>query len=186
MKRSQYFFFSLVLSTVLFFGIQDVFAQINTDLNFSQSAAFLNQANEGRTGLSNTDIRSQAATIITLAFQMVGVAFFILMVYGGFMWMTDRGNEEQVKKARDTVIAATIGLFVVLGAYALTTFVVDRFISPVTTSDDSLYENFCIGTVDCSDGKVCDTEENICVDPIELLDDINKFDDNVNDALNTT
>lgn len=57
------------------------------------------------------------------ALTFVGLLFFILMVYGGFKWMLARGNEEEVTKARKTVFAAMIGLFVVILGYALTLFV---------------------------------------------------------------
>ena len=31
--------------------------------------------------------------------SFIGVLFFALMVFGGFMWMTARGNEEQTKSS---------------------------------------------------------------------------------------
>lgn len=61
--------------------------------------------------------------VIGTALSMIAVIFFILMVYGGFLWMTAHGKEEQVTKAKDTLIAAVIGIIVVLGSYAVTNFV---------------------------------------------------------------
>lgn len=62
-------------------------------------------------------------TIIGSALSIIGVIFFILLVYGGFLWMTARGEEGPIKKAQETIIAATIGLIIVLGSYAITNFV---------------------------------------------------------------
>ncbi len=55
----------------------------------------------------------------------VGVAFLILMIYGGFTWMTARGNEQEVEKAKDLITQAIIGLVIVLSAYAITAYVSD-------------------------------------------------------------
>ena len=64
-----------------------------------------------------------ASSVITTVLSIVGILFFILIVYGGFNWMMARGNDAQIKKSKDTVFAAVIGLVVILGAYAITTFV---------------------------------------------------------------
>lgn len=61
--------------------------------------------------------------IVGTALSFVSVIFFILMIYGGFLWMTARGNSDQEGKARDTIFGAVIGIIIVLAAYALTTFV---------------------------------------------------------------
>lgn len=63
------------------------------------------------------------SNVITAVLSTVGVLFFILIVYGGFNWMMARGNDEQIKKSKNTVKAAVIGLAVILGAYAITAFV---------------------------------------------------------------
>lgn len=63
--------------------------------------------------------------VIGTALSMIAVIFFILMVYGGFLWMTAHGDSGQIDKAKDTIIAAVIGIIVVLAAYAITNFVFD-------------------------------------------------------------
>ncbi len=66
--------------------------------------------------------------IIQWALGAVGLAFFILMVYAGFKWLLARGNDEEINKARDTIIAAGIGLAIIVSAYAITNFVTTRVI----------------------------------------------------------
>ncbi len=63
--------------------------------------------------------------VVGTALSMIAVIFFVLMVYGGFLWMTAHGHEDQITKAKDTIIAAVIGIIVVLGSYAVTNFVFD-------------------------------------------------------------
>lgn len=81
-------------------------------------------ATAGAAGLkSNASVPTLIGNIIGTALSMIAVIFFILMVYGGFLWMTAHGNNDQVKKAQDTIIAAVIGIIIVLGSYAITNFV---------------------------------------------------------------
>ncbi len=64
-----------------------------------------------------------AGRIIANALSILGVLFFILLVYAGFLWMTARGDETQINKAKDTTIAAIIGVIVIIAAYAITNLV---------------------------------------------------------------
>jgi len=79
----------------------------------------------GAAGLSNTspDIPTVVGNVLGTALSFIGVLFFALMVYGGFIWMTARGNEEDTKKALNTITAAVIGLIIVLSSYTITSFV---------------------------------------------------------------
>ena len=60
--------------------------------------------------------------IIGAALAFLGVAFFVLMIYGGYTWMFAMGNEQTATKAKDIIIAAVIGLVIVLMAYAITSY----------------------------------------------------------------
>lgn len=88
--------------------------------------------------LGSDGLMSYVGTIIQTALGFLGVIFLILMIYGGFLWMTDRGNEDQVKKSKGLISAAVIGLIIVLSAYAISFFVVDALqkdtINPSTTT----------------------------------------------------
>lgn len=70
-----------------------------------------------------------AGSIIGTALSMISVIFFILMVYGGFLWMTAHGDEGQVTKAQETIIGAVIGIIVILASYAITNFVTTSVVS---------------------------------------------------------
>lgn len=65
-------------------------------------------------------------TIVGYVLVFVGVIFFVLMIYGGFVWMTARGKEELVKKAKDTIETAAIGLVVIFLAYTVTNFILSQ------------------------------------------------------------
>ena len=58
--------------------------------------------------------------VIRMILTFLGVLFLILMIYGGYIWMMARGNEQEVEKAKNIIKNALIGLIVVLAAYAIT------------------------------------------------------------------
>jgi hypothetical protein len=72
--------------------------------------------------------------IIKTALTLLGVIAAILIIYSGYVWMTARGKEERVTKAKDTLEAAIIGLIIVMAAYAITYFVVNAMTSAVTST----------------------------------------------------
>ncbi len=95
--------------------------------DFGDAADFLGQA-AAPAGYEGRDVTSIVAAIVQGALTLVGIAFLVLMVYAGFLWMTARGNEEQVNQAKNTLIAAIIGIIVVVGAYAIANFVTGALI----------------------------------------------------------
>ena len=86
-------------------------------------------------GYENDGLEADYVTIISkvinIILSMLGVVFLVLLIYGGFLWMTARGNEQQVEKAKDTIFSSIIGLIIVLSAYAISIFVVSKLISGV-------------------------------------------------------
>ncbi len=73
-------------------------------------------------GLKKTNIPIMIGKALGVLLYTVAVIFFILMVYAGILWMTARGKEDQAKKAQSTIIAASVGLIIVLSSYSLTNF----------------------------------------------------------------
>ena len=71
-----------------------------------------------------------AAVKFVLSF--LGVLFLILMIYGGYTWMMAAGNDEQIKKARDIIKAAVIGLIIVAAAYGISAFIGGAIVNPAT------------------------------------------------------
>lgn len=71
--------------------------------------------------LPNTETNPEVVIgrLITVLLGFLGILFFILIIYGGFLWMTARGVEEQVSKAKKIITSASIGLAVVLSAYLI-------------------------------------------------------------------
>ncbi len=70
-----------------------------------------------------TDIRVVAVNLINILLGVLGIIFLLLVLYGGFLWMTASGNDDQAGKGRKIIGNAIIGLIVIFVAFALTTFI---------------------------------------------------------------
>lgn len=79
------------------------------------------QSYDATTG-GDTLIKNIAALIKT-ALGLLGFIFVILTIYAGFLWMTAGGKPDNVKKAKDIMTNAVIGLIIVVSAYAVTWFI---------------------------------------------------------------
>lgn len=79
----------------------------------------------GAAGLTKygNSVPTIAGNVIGTLLSMISVLFFVLVLYGGILYMTARGSSETTEKAINTIIAATIGIVIIIGAYALTNFV---------------------------------------------------------------
>ncbi len=74
-------------------------------------------------GLGTRDIRDTVIAIINVALGILGVIALVIILWGGFTWMTAGGAEEKTSNARKIIASGVIGLIVIFVAYALTTFI---------------------------------------------------------------
>jgi len=111
--------------------------------NFSVAQAYedtgLTQVlkNSGPAGTVLESINSpedKITSIIGTILSFVGVAFLILMIYGGILWMTSRGNATQIDKAKGILINGIIGLVIVIFAYAITAYIGNTITGSSTSS----------------------------------------------------
>jgi hypothetical protein len=132
-------FTNLIISLALFMFVVAAFAPAalatpNLKNAFDTSQTGILGKAADKAGYETSDPQNQAqrvvAQIIYAALSIVGVVFIILMVYGGYLWMTDRGNEDSVRTAKKLITAAMFGLFIILAAYAITYFVLAQIAEP--------------------------------------------------------
>ena len=62
--------------------------------------------------------------LINVFLGFLGIIFLGLMLYAGFLWMTAQGDDTKVKKAKDMIFQAVIGLIIIVAAYAIADFVI--------------------------------------------------------------
>ncbi|MBU4421769.1 pilin [Patescibacteria group bacterium] len=120
MKKIKILFFTSVFS--LFYALP---ALAQYGLKETAGAAGLNT--------KQTSLPDIIGSVIGYFLGFLGVLFLILMIYGGYLWMTSFGSAEKTKKAKDLIVDAVIGLVIVLAAYAITNFVIGALVGKSTT-----------------------------------------------------
>ena len=93
-------------------------SDINTGIGFASE-----------TGLGSTDIRTTISRIINVAMGLLGIVAVLIILLGGFKWMTAGGADEKIKEARKLIMSGIIGLVIILAAYAIATFVVGSIVN---------------------------------------------------------
>ena len=84
----------------------------------------------------NTDVNPDTVfteTLGTVVFTIVsflGILFIILIIYGGYVWMMAKGNDNDVDKAKKIIRDAIIGLVVLTASYSIWLLVSNTFLSP--------------------------------------------------------
>jgi len=71
-------------------------------------------------------------TLIRTVLTTIGSIFIALIIYGGFLFINAKGEDEKVEKGRKIVVGAVIGLVIILMSYSITLFIGDRANSFVT------------------------------------------------------
>jgi len=117
-----------VYSLIVFLlAIGFVFSIASVSLAIEDKSYGLNAtANEAGIPMSGT-VQGTIGTVLGVVLSFVGVLFLILMIYGGIIWMIARGNEQEVTKAKNIIIAAIVGIIIVASAYAITKLVFGMF-----------------------------------------------------------
>lgn len=84
-------------------------------------------------GLGNADLKKTVLNILQMVLGLLAFVAVIMVILGGFTWLTAAGNEEKVERAKKIISAAVIGLIIVLLAWAVVIFVT-RTTANVTTN----------------------------------------------------
>ena len=77
----------------------------------------------GSLGFTSVDLKATVLNIITFLLGLLGLIAVVFIIYAGFIWMTAGGNEDKVDKAKQIISSASIGLVIVLLAWAIVNFV---------------------------------------------------------------
>ena len=83
-------------------------------------------------GTRSPDVLAFLGKLINVFLGVLALIFLILMLYGGFLWMSAMGDQERITKAKDTIVPAVIGIVIIVGAYAVTSFVIQGLVDAST------------------------------------------------------
>lgn len=93
--------------------------------------------NEVAGKLGNKDLRETAASLINVLLGLLGLIAVVIVLAGGFKWMTAGGSEDKIAEARKMIFSGVIGLAIILSAWAISLFVINQ-LSSATGSGASL------------------------------------------------
>jgi len=99
--------------------LPQVVGAISLDVGWEQTSAI---------GLGTRDVRETIASIINVMLGLLGIVAVVIILIGGFKWMTAMGNTENVDKAKKLIFQGIIGLVIILSAYAIANFVLSSLL----------------------------------------------------------
>jgi hypothetical protein len=95
-----------------------------------QSVVFDPNANvERNSGLGNATPSAIAGGVINWVLGLLMLIAISLVVYAGVLWMTARGNEDTITKAKSILTGAFIGILIILASYGTTQYVFENLVN---------------------------------------------------------
>ena len=85
-------------------------------------------------GLSSSSPLTTVALLINSIMVILGIVAVGIVLLAGFKWMTAGGNDEKVTEAKKLMGAGVIGLVIILSAWGITTFILERIVTASGTT----------------------------------------------------
>ncbi|WKZ24785.1 MAG: hypothetical protein QY321_04215 [Patescibacteria group bacterium] len=131
------FYYILIINLFIFFiGVPSVLAQaeppITTGTAEPAPLSSLKQVGNkaGFLESDSTTILVFVGFLINIFLSLLGIIFIILILIAGYNWMTAAGDEEKIKKATSNIRSSIIGLLIIVGAFAIWSFISRAIFGP--------------------------------------------------------
>jgi hypothetical protein len=157
----------ILCTTIVILAVANIVVPVHiahAELNFWGGPIDPNVGQTAFADFGNNDPRIMAGRLVQIFLGLLGVIAIVLIIYGGWLYMTAQGAPDKVEKARKVLTDAIIGLLIILSAFAIATYVISRLVNATgATSADT-----CVAgqTQDCGCGGVqtcVDTGWGACV-----------------------
>lgn len=76
--------------------------------------------------LGTRDLRETIVGIINIVLGFLGILATLIILIGGFKWMTSQGSSDKVDEAKKMIGAGIVGLLIVLASYAIARYVLNQ------------------------------------------------------------
>lgn len=74
-----------------------------------------------------TDGNVLLTNVLDVVYLWAGIICVIVIIVAGLIYVTSNGNAANIKRGKDAIMGAVIGLIVVIFAFTITQFVIGRF-----------------------------------------------------------
>ena len=82
-------------------------------------------------GTEDSDLRTILVSVITVLMSFLGIVAVVIILIGGFKWMTAAGNEDKVEEAKNMIMAGVIGLIIIMLAWIIVNWVLSTMVEVI-------------------------------------------------------
>ena len=69
------------------------------------------------------DLETTVKNVINIILYVIGIVAVVMMIFGGFQYITSAGDAAKVTKAKNTILYGVVGLVIAILAYAIVNYV---------------------------------------------------------------
>lgn len=88
----------------------------------------------GQADPGSPTVDSAIATAINILSMLVGIAAVIMLIFGGYRYITSAGDPGNIAKAKSTILYALIGVAIVASTQLILKVTIGKAIKPVPTT----------------------------------------------------
>ena len=74
-----------------------------------------------------TSSDSVLTNVLNVVYTWAGIISVLIIIIAGYFFVTAAGDPTQVRRARNAIIGACVGLIVIIMAFVITQYVIGRF-----------------------------------------------------------
>lgn len=168
---------SLFLLFFFFGNLQIIYAtDFKPQVSIPGSNLFL-QGKEVGVGNTTNALSEYIKAIYTYAISIVGIVATIMLMFGGFVWLTAGGSGDKVGKARDIIFGSLTGLVLALTSYTLLNMINPDLVNFKVLNIDGVTDTGglkpCLydktsNEYSCPDGKWCNKKTLLCTNETDF------------------
>lgn len=154
---------------IIFFGFGERVMAVPVQPSGTQSEVIAapefnlyNPLTQAQTTKSTVEIIGRA---IRFVFGIVGALALLMFILGGTMWLISGGNETRIKKGRDIMVYALLGLLLAFSSYIILNYVLARLLGARGTPSISTSTGTSDPSIIVCGTATCDAATQECYCP---------------------
>ena len=81
----------------------------------------------GETGIPKVEADSALTGILNVVYLAAGIVAVIVIIISGLFYSISQGDASKIKRGKDGILYAVVGLVVIMLAFVITNFIIGRF-----------------------------------------------------------